>query len=133
RQVVTRAGDHGRVEPLGQGHERLRGPRDTHELVEQATPVSAERHAIHRIPRNPLALRREAPQATSTATATDVPWDDHVLAATQRPGIITDVDDLGDALIAERERPGERRRASDERAIKISRRRSERAHDGVTG
>src|SRR4051812_1013846 len=101
RQVVARAGDRSRVESLGQGHERLRGPRDTHELVEQATPVSAERHAVHRIPRNPLALRREAPQATSAATATDVPWDDHVLAPAQRPGIVADVDDLGDALMAD--------------------------------
>src|SRR3954464_2018623 len=89
-EVVAGTGNQGRIQPLRQWHERLGGPRDAHQLIKKATPVSAQWRAVHRISRNPLALRRQPPPATGTSTAADVPRNHDLLSGTQSCRAVTD-------------------------------------------
>ncbi len=126
REIVRRARDRIGREPSGTA--RGGSERDGHQVVEQPAEVAAERHAVHRKTGHLLAISHPALQARSTHRAARMPGH-HDPRARDDARVIADIDHLGDAFVPDRERGPERRSTGDDRAIEVTRRRSDGTHD----
>ena len=69
--------------------------------------------------------------AAIAAPAGDVPGDDDEIARLDVGHALAGVDDLGDALVADRERRRDRREAGDDHLVDVAGRRGHRADDCV--
>ena len=111
REVVRGGGDPQRIEPGRQLDEHVVGVRHPQQVADHpAVAAAGGAEAVrgeHAVPRRDQALRGQPGAAALALAAGDRPRDDDPVADRDRADGVACRDDLGDALVADRERAGE--------------------------
>jgi hypothetical protein len=134
RHVVADARRRRGLDALRNRHEHRVGERDSDEVRQEAAPVAAERaEAVHRKTRDRLAVGGEPPAAAVAAPARDLERDADRVAGHDRAHLVADRDDLGDALVPDRDRGRVGRLAANRRLIEVAERDRDRPHERLAG
>src|SRR5262249_33164089 len=107
--------------PGGAGREPGGGVRQVAGVARKpAVRLRPDREPVHREPRHRLAVAGAPLAAGGTLTARDLEGDADQVAGLDRLHRVADLGHLCDALVAEREGPGDRRQALYERDVDVA-------------
>ena len=126
--VVGDAAERDRVELRRDRREHRLRVRDADEVGEHAAVLDARErlHAVVGEHRIAIAVRGMARGAGAAGAAADLERDDDALADLQPAHRVAERDDLGDALVAEREGPARREQAGGQEEVDVAARDGER-------
>jgi hypothetical protein len=129
--VVRDARDRRRVEAVGDRYEHVVGVRHAHEVREEAAPLlDRGPEAVGGHERHLAAVPGPTAPARLALAAGDLEGNADELALTEGRHRVAGVDDLCDALVAEREGRRKGRVAADDQCVEVAGGHRERTHEG---